>query len=87
MIKTIPSKKKTKQAKWLSEEVLQTTEKRREAKGTGEKERYTIPSSSGYVGTGGLRGATPHSRSGGEAVRRYPSTKVRSSGCALPEQP
>ena len=41
MIKTIPSKKKTKKAKWLSEEVLQTAEKRREAKGKGEKERYT----------------------------------------------
>ena len=29
----------------------------------------------------------PHSRSGGAAVRRYPSSKVRSSGCALLEQP
>ena len=27
------------------------------------------------------RGATPHPRSGGAAVRRYPSSKVRSSGC------
>ena len=39
--KTIPKKKKCKKAKWLSEEALQTTEKRREAKGKGEKERYT----------------------------------------------
>ena len=31
------------------------------------------------------RGATPRSRSGGAAVRRYPSSKVRSSGCALLE--
>ena len=38
--KTIPKKKKCKEAKWLSEEVLQTAEKRREAKGKGEKERY-----------------------------------------------
>ena len=38
--KTIPKKKKCKKAKWLSEEVLQITEKRREAKGKGEKERY-----------------------------------------------
>ena len=30
-----------KKAKWLSEEALQTVEKRREAKGKGEKERYT----------------------------------------------
>ena len=33
--------KKCKKAKWLSEEALQTTEKRREPKGKGEKERYT----------------------------------------------
>ena len=36
--KTIPKKKKCKKAKWLSEEVLQIAEKRREAKGKGEKE-------------------------------------------------
>ena len=40
-IKTIPKKKKCKKAKWLSEEALQIAEKRREAKGKGEKERYT----------------------------------------------
>ena len=40
-IKTIPKKKKCKKAKWLSEEVLQIAEKRREAKGKGGKERYT----------------------------------------------
>ena len=41
MIKTIPKKKKCKKAKWLSEEDLQIAEKRREAKGKGEEERYT----------------------------------------------
>ena len=41
VIKTILKKKKCKKAKWLSEEVLQIAEKRREAKGKGEKERYT----------------------------------------------
>ena len=41
MIKTIPNKKKCKKAKELSEEALQIAEKRREAKGKGEKERYT----------------------------------------------
>ena len=41
VIKTISKKKKCKKAKWLSEEVLQIAEKRREAKGKGEKERYT----------------------------------------------
>jgi len=41
VIKTIPKKKKFKKAKWLSEEALQIAEKRREAKGKGEKERYT----------------------------------------------
>ena len=40
MIKTIPKKKKCKRAKWLSEESLQIAEKRREAKGKGEKERH-----------------------------------------------
>ena len=40
VIKTIPKKKKCKKATWLSEEALQTAEKRREAKGKGEKERY-----------------------------------------------
>ena len=40
-IKTIPKKKKCKKAEWLSEEVLQIVEKRREAKGKGEKKRYT----------------------------------------------
>ena len=41
VIKTIPKKKKSKKAKWLSEEALQIAEKRREEKGKGEKERYT----------------------------------------------
>ena len=41
VIKTIPDKKKCKKAKWLSEEPLQTAEKRRKAKGKGEKDRYT----------------------------------------------
>ena len=41
MIKTIPKKKKFKKEKWLSEEALQIAEKRREAKGKGEKGRYT----------------------------------------------
>ena len=41
MIKTIPKKKKCKKAKWSSEEALQIVVKRREAKGKGEKERYT----------------------------------------------
>ena len=41
VIKTIPKKKKCKKAKWLSEEALEIAEKRREAKGKGEKERST----------------------------------------------
>ena len=40
-IKAIPKKKKCKKAKWLFEEALQIAEKRREAKGKGEKEIYT----------------------------------------------
>ena len=38
VIKNIPKKKKCKKTKWLSEEGLQTAEKKREAKGRGEKE-------------------------------------------------
>ena len=41
VIKTIPKKKKCKKTKWLSKEALQIAEKRREAKGKGEKEKYT----------------------------------------------
>ena len=41
VIKTVPKKNKCKNAKWLSEKALQIAEKRREAKGKGEKERYT----------------------------------------------
>ena len=40
-IKTIPKKKKCKKAKLLSEEALKIDVKRREAKGKGEKERYS----------------------------------------------
>ena len=35
-----PQEKECKNAKWLSEEDLQISEKRRKAKGKGEKERY-----------------------------------------------
>ena len=40
-IKTTPKKMKCKKAKWLSEEALQITAKRREVKSKGEKEIYT----------------------------------------------
>ena len=40
-IKTIPKKKKCKKTKWFSEEALQIAEKRRVAKGKGEREKYT----------------------------------------------
>ena len=39
--KIIPKEKKCKKAKWLSEETLQIAEERREAKGKGERKRYT----------------------------------------------
>ena len=41
VIKTIPKKNQCKKTKWLSEEALQTAEKRRDAKGKGEKEKYS----------------------------------------------
>ena len=51
--------------------------------------RIELPYDPAYdpVGTGGPRGATPRSRSSGVVVRRYPLSKVRSSSCALLEQP
>ena len=39
VIKIFPKKKNCKKVKWLSEEALQITERRREVKGKGEKER------------------------------------------------
>ena len=44
VIKTIPKKKKCKRGKWLSDETLQIAEKKREAKGKGEKEIYPFES-------------------------------------------
>jgi len=41
VINTIHKKKKCKKTKWMSEEALQIAMRRREAKGKGEKERYT----------------------------------------------
>ena len=40
-MKTMPQKKRCKEAKWLSEEALQIADKRRKMRGKGEKERYT----------------------------------------------
>ena len=58
--------------------------------GQGPRLRGATPlSRSCWAGAGGprgSRGAPPRSRSGGAAVRKYPSCKVRSSGCALLEQ-
>ena len=56
---------------------------------TGAAANRSSPSSKERLlrGAGGLRGATPRSRSERAAVRRYPSSKVRSRGCALLEQP
>ena len=42
VIKIIPKKKKCKKAKWLSEETLQIAEKRRDAKGKGERKDIPI---------------------------------------------
>ena len=41
MTKTIPKKNKCYKATWLLEEALQIAEERTEAKGKGEKEKYT----------------------------------------------
>ena len=42
MIKTIPQKKKSKMAKWLSEEALQIAEKRRELKAKEKRKDLSI---------------------------------------------
>jgi len=39
------------------------------------------------MGAGGPRGVPPHPKSRGAVMRRYPSSKVRNSGCVLLEQP
>ena len=59
------------------------------SRGQGRRPRGATPRQrrGGYTGVGGPRGATPSSRSGGAALRRYPLSKVRSSGCTLLEQP
>ena len=59
------------------------------AQGQGRQPRGATPhpKSSVCAGPGGRRGATPLSRSGRAVVRRNLSSKVRSSGCALLEQP
>ena len=41
VMKTISKEQKCKKAKWLSQEALQITEKRRDPKNKGEKEKYT----------------------------------------------
>ena len=51
VIKTIHKKKKCKKSKWLSQKALQIAEKRRDAKGKGEKEKiyppeYRVPKNS-----------------------------------------
>ena len=58
------------------------------ALGQGRRPKQATPRSRscGCTGAGGSRGTIPRSRSGGSAVRRYPSSKIRSSGCALLEQ-
>ena len=59
-----------------------------EIRGGGQEGGAAPPPRRGScAGAGKPRGAIPRSRSEGEAVRRYPSSKVRSSGCALLEQP
>ena len=58
-----------------------------EARGVGREDQLHVQGAvGGCMGAGGPRRAIPRSRSEGTGVRRYPSSKVRSSGCALLEQ-
>ena len=54
VIKTIP-KKKMQKAKWLSEDTLQIAEKRRKAKGKGDKGGYTHQNADFQEKQGGIR--------------------------------
>ena len=56
-------------------------------RGRGLKEQPHIQGMVAVWAQEGPRGAIPCLRSGGVAVRRYPASKVRSSGCTLLEQP
>ena len=60
-------------------QVLNKESYREQVRGGGGEELHhtSHPRSSGCVGTRGPRRATPRSRSGGAAGRRYPSSKVR----------
>ena len=58
-----------------------------EARGRSWEEQPHLQGAVAVRGAGGPREAIPWSMSEGTAVRRYPSSKVRSSGCALLEQP
>ena len=58
-----------------------------EVSGGSREEQPHIHGAAAIPGAGGPRGATPRSRSGGAALKRYPSSKVRNSGCPLLEQP
>ena len=60
VIKTIPKKKKCKKAKWLSEAALQVAEKRREARGKGEKPRDLCPLICLILGNGPARHLPAH---------------------------
>ena len=75
---------------WTQGKVIPCTWEKIKTEGHWAKETDVAtprPRSSSCAGAGGPRGSTSHSRSGGAAVRRYPSSKVRSRGCALLEQP
>ena len=55
MIKITPKKKQHKKTKLLSQEALQITEKRKEDKGKGEKQRYTYLNASSQEEKGEIR--------------------------------
>ena len=72
------------QAAMAQERPRRATQVRGKGRRSGPTPR---PRSGGGAGAGGPRGAIPRWRSGRAAVRRYSSSKVRSSSCALLEQP
>ena len=64
-------------------DMLQRTNPTPEARGGSREDQPHVQGAVGCAGSGGPSGTIPRWRSGRVVVRRYPSSKVRSSGCAL----
>ena len=73
-------------SEWPAAGVAERSYPTTEVRDSGLEELTYIQEAVAMQGTGGPRGATPRLRSGGAAVGRYPSSKLKSNGCAFLEQ-